>query len=86
LSALREYLGSIAETPRSLSRTHSVKEMLERVEQTLKNAGIGNIIKGLSTYHTTPLHNNKTYDTLLRYNNIRSEYRSPGRDFLSELL
>jgi len=61
-------MNSIPETPPTALRgTSSVKEMLERVEQTLKKAGIANIIKGLKTYHTTPPHNNKTYDTLLRY-------------------
>jgi hypothetical protein len=69
LRLIKEHIDSIPETPKSLSRTHSVKQMLDRVEQTLRKAGIGNIIKGLANYHTTPPHNNKTYDTLLRYTN-----------------
>lgn len=68
MNGLHILMNSIPETPlRTLRGTNSVKEMLERVEKTLKKAGIGNIVKGLSTYHTTPPHNNKTYDTLLRY-------------------
>jgi len=54
LNVLRDFLESVAETPKGLSKTHSVKEILDRVEQTLKKAGIANIIKGINTYHTTP--------------------------------
>jgi hypothetical protein len=60
--------------------------MLEKVQQTLKKAGIGNIIKGISTYHTTPPHNNKTYETLLRYSTTQNYGRAVESDLVSELL
>jgi hypothetical protein len=43
----------IPETPKSITRSNSVKKMLARVEDTLKKAGISNVIKGIVTYHTT---------------------------------
>jgi hypothetical protein len=46
----------IPETPKSITRSNSVKQMLARVEDTLKKAGVGNIIKGIVTYHTTNQH------------------------------
>ena len=60
--------------------------MLDRVQQTLQKAGISNVIKGVKTYHTTPNHDNKTYETLLRYNNMRNEHGLPPRDYLAELM
>ena len=40
----------------------------------------------MSTYHTTPPHNNKTYDTLLRYTTNQNQYKSPESDPVLDLL